>query len=101
MPDIHYDDSQYKVRDVIVAAHQRAWDRISSAGCWLTGEERTKVMAETRHARTCPTCAKVKEALSPFAVTDAHDAGTDLPQNWVNMIQKRTINFGVSIKPNV
>ena len=86
MPDIHYDDSQYKVRDDIIAAHQRAWDRISSAGCWLTGEERTKVMAETRHARTCPTCAKVKEALSPFAVTDAHDAGTDLPQNWVNMI---------------
>jgi hypothetical protein len=86
MSSISYDDSPYTVREDITAAHQRAWDRLSKAGSWLTGEERIKVMAETRHARGCATCAKIKDALSPFAVTDAHDAGTDLPENWVNMI---------------
>jgi hypothetical protein len=86
MSDIAYDDSPYAVREDIVSAHQRAWDHLSKAGSWLTGKERVKVMAETRHARGCATCAAVKEALSPFAVTDAHDAGTDLPKHWVNMI---------------
>ena len=86
MSEIDYDDSPYEVRDDLVAAHRRAWDRLSSAGTWLTGEERVKVMAETRHARNCPTCVKIREALSPFAVTDPHDAGTDLPEIWVNMI---------------
>lgn len=86
MSDVNYDDSPYAVRDDISAAHQRAWDRLSKPGSWLTGEERVKVMAETRHARDCATCAKIKDALSPFAVSDAHDAGTDLPVPWVNMI---------------
>jgi|MEHZ01.5.fsa_nt_MEHZ011518999.1_7 hypothetical protein len=88
MSTIQYDDSAYAVRDDLVSAHQRAWERLSTAGSWLTGDERVKVMRETRHARSCATCAKVKDALSPFAVTDAHDAGTDLPENWVNMIHQ-------------
>ena len=86
MTGITYDDSPYPVRDDLVASHTRAWSHIADAGSWLTGEQRLKVAAEARHARTCPTCAKVKEALSPFAVTEPHDAGTDLPENWVNMI---------------
>lgn len=86
MSAISYDDSPYVVREDITAAHQRAWDRLSKAGSWLTGRERIKVMAETRHARSCATCAKIKDALSPFEITDAHDAGTDLPEYWVNMI---------------
>jgi hypothetical protein len=86
MSTIKYDDSSYPVRDDLVSAHQRAWKHLSKAGSWLTGDERVKIMAETRHARSCATCAAVKDALSPFAVTDAHDAGTDLPENWVNMI---------------
>jgi hypothetical protein len=86
MTEIAYDDSPYAVREDLLSAHQRAWERLAKAGNWLTGDERVKVMAETRHARSCATCAKVKDALSPFTVTDAHDAGTDLPENWVNMI---------------
>lgn len=86
MSGMHYDDSPYPVRDDITEAHRRAWDRLSGAGSWLTGAERIKVMAETRHARSCATCAKVKDALSPFAVKDAHGAGTDLSENRVKMI---------------
>lgn len=86
MTDINYDDSPYPVRGDLVDAHKRAWEHMASAGSWLTGEQRLKIATEARHARGCPTCAKIKEALSPFAVTDPHDAGTDLPENWVNMI---------------
>ena len=96
MSTIQYDDSAYAVRDDLVSAHQRAWERLSTAGSWLTGDERVKVMRETRHARSCATCAKVKDALSPFAVTDAHDAGTDLPENWVNMIHQIVADSGPS-----
>lgn len=88
MTELEYPDSPYPVRDDLKAAHQRAWEHLSGAGAWLTGAERIKVMAETRHARDCATCAKIRIALSPFAVTDAHDAGTDLPVTWVNMIHQ-------------
>ncbi len=81
-----YTDSPYKIRDELSESHARAWDRLSKPGAWLTGEERVKVMAETRHARGCTTCVAVREALSPFMVTHPHDAGTDLPRDWVNMI---------------
>lgn len=83
---IDYSDSSYPVRDDITGAHERAWERMSGPGSWLTGDERVKVMAETRHARDCATCAKIREALSPFAVKDAHDAGTDLPGNRIDAI---------------
>lgn len=86
MSDLDYHDSSYPIRDDLKAAQRRAWDHLSKAGAWLTGAERVKVMAETRHARDCATCAKVKDALSPFAVTNAHHAGTDLPAAWVDMI---------------
>lgn len=86
MTGMTYDDAPYPVRDDLVAAHERAWTHMANAGSWLTGEQRVKVAAETRHARGCATCARIKDALSPFAVTDAHDAGTDLPANWVDMI---------------
>jgi len=86
MTRIDYADSPYAVRADIVSAHRRAWEHLSKPGSWLTGVERVKVMTETRHARNCAACARIKDALSPFAVTDPHDAGTDLPENWVNMI---------------
>ena len=83
---MNYDDSPYPIRGDLVASHQRAWERLARAGTWLTGDERVKVMAETRHARDCSTCAELKAALSPYAVTNAHDAATDLPRGWIDMI---------------
>lgn len=86
MENINYKDSAYTVRTDIVEEHNRAWNHLSNPGSWLTGDERVKVMKETRSAQDCPTCMKIKTALSPFAVTDKHVANTDLPENWVNMI---------------
>ena len=87
MATINYEDSPFPVRDDLTASHRRAWDKLSNAGTWLTGEERVKVMSETRYARESASCAKIKDALSPFSATDPKDAATDLPENWITMIQ--------------
>ena len=83
-----YDDSPYPVRADLADAHGRAWERLSKAGTWLTGAERVRVMAEARRARDCALCARQKAALSPFAVTGAHDATGDLPENWTETIHR-------------
>lgn len=85
---MNYDDSPYPVRADLADAHGRAWERLSKAGTWLTGAERVRVMAEARRARDCALCARQKAALSPFAVTGAHDATGDLPENWTETIHR-------------
>lgn len=86
MATLDYADSQHPVRADLVEAHQRAWDRLSRAGTWLTAEERVQVMAEARHARGCALCAEIKAALSPHAVQGEHDSLGELARNRVRMI---------------
>lgn len=88
MTTLSYDDSPFPVRNDLVDVHRRAWERLSTAGTWLSGEERVNVMAEVRTARTCALCARQKEALSPFAVTGTHDSTGTLPDNWTDMIHR-------------
>jgi len=88
MATFNYDDSPYPIRDGLVAAHRRAWERLAKAGTWLTGEQRVHVMAETRKARGCALCAEQKAALSPYAVTGTHDSLGALPDNWIEMIHR-------------
>ena len=87
MSKIDYSDSRYTIREDLIASHRQVWDKLSGAGTWLTGEERVKVMSETRHARESATCANIKEALSPFSAANPRDAATDLPETWISMIQ--------------
>jgi alkylhydroperoxidase family enzyme len=53
------------MRKGLAESQARAWAAIAAPGTWLTGEQRVAVAAEVRHARSCPLCAKLKEALSP------------------------------------
>ncbi len=69
--------SRIPVRSDLAEAHERAWAAIAAPGTWLTGERRIAVAAEIRHAPACAHCARIKAALSPNAVTGAHeDLGT-------------------------
>ena len=109
MVGLNYEDAAYTIRNDLVEAQNRAWNRLSHTGTWLTGLERVKVMEETRGASNCPTCVEVKQAISPFMVRNPHVAVTDLPQSWVDMIHlivadpgrlthgwyKRTLNSGL------
>ena len=60
------------IRPELLAAHQRAWGRLSRAGTWWTGAERIAIAAATRAALTCEYCARRKQALSANMVSGAH-----------------------------
>lgn len=85
---VSYEASPYMVRDDLVAAHARVWDRLAEAGTWLDGETRIQVAAETRHARNCALCARQKAALSPFAIKGDHDSLGALSAEQVELIHR-------------
>ena len=88
MVNLSYETAPYAVREDLTAAHQRAWDRLGSAGTWLDGKTRVAVAAETRHARGCELCARRKGALSPFAIDGTHDSLRELPESWIEVIHR-------------
>ena len=73
MIEISYQDQPWPVRDDVVTAQRRAWDRLAQAGTWLTGAERIAIATETRNAPACKLCQARKAALSPHAVEGSHD----------------------------
>ena len=74
MIDISYDHTPYTVREDLLAAHRRAWQRLAEPGTWFTGAERVAIMAESRHALTCELCQQRKAALSPHTVEGVHNS---------------------------
>jgi hypothetical protein len=60
------------MRTDLVEAHDRAWAAIAAPGTWLTGERRVAIAAEIRNALDCAHCARIKAALSPYAVQGVH-----------------------------
>lgn len=76
---ISFDGAAAPVRDEIASAHGRFWQRLAAAGSWWTGAERVAIAAETRAARACALCAERRQAISPNAVTGAHDRPNATP----------------------
>jgi alkylhydroperoxidase family enzyme len=76
------------MRHDLVEAHDRAWAAIAGRGTWLTGERRVAVAAETRKARDCALCARIKIALSPNAVQGSHDTLGKLNEAEVELIHR-------------
>ena len=62
------------VRGDLTAAHARYWRRLASPGANWNGAERIAIARETRHASGCAYCRRLRAALSPHALTGAHDA---------------------------
>lgn len=85
---LSYDSSPYAIRDDLVEAHRRVWDRLAKAGTWLDGATRVRIAAEVRHARGCMLCAQQKAALSPFAVKGVHDSLGELSDPQIELIHR-------------
>ena len=85
---ISYTNAPIKVRDDIIAAHNRAWNRIARAGAWFDGKTRVAIAAETRHASKCALCSGRKEALSPYSIVGAHDGLGALPERLVEQVHR-------------
>ena len=88
MTECSYEVAPWPVRDDILAAHRRAWERLTAAGTWLTGAERVAIMAEARRAPLCGLCRRRKEALSPSAEEGAHDDMGALPAAMVEAVHR-------------
>jgi hypothetical protein len=85
---IDYRRTGIDVRDDIVASQNRAWRSIAAPGTWWTGAVRVAIAREVRAAQRCSWCAERKAALSPYAVSGAHDAATELPAAVVDAVHR-------------
>ena len=75
-----YSAAPYAIRPDLPETFRLTWAWLAAPGSWWTGAERVAIAAEARAAASCGGCAQRKAALSPNAVTRAHDrAGTLLP----------------------
>lgn len=87
---VSYANAPFTVRDDIVAAHRRAWDRIARAGAWLDGKTRVAIAAETRHAMQggCALCQRRKDAVSPYGIDGKHGSLGVLPERTIEQIHR-------------
>jgi len=83
-----YAASPAPVREDIVQAHRRVWERMARPGTWWTGAERVAMAAEARHATACALCRERKRALSPYGAPGAHDTLGVLPSNVVDVVHR-------------
>jgi hypothetical protein len=86
---VSYAGATIPVRDDLVAAHDRAWVRLASAGTWWTGAERIAIAAAVREAARCRLCHDRTAALSPASVAGEHDGGDGgLPASAVDAVHR-------------
>ncbi len=91
---IDYPDSKYPVREDLLAAHQRCWERLRRAGTWWTGQERLAIAAETRRAAGCALCATRAAALSPNVVGGEHEATGQLSRELTDLVHRIRMDSG-------
>jgi len=82
------------IRPPLLSALETAWSHLAVPGSWLTGAQRTAVVAEARHAWNCGLCTERKTALSPYAVAGEHDDLGDLPSECVDVIHRVATDSG-------
>lgn len=83
-----YEAAPLAIRADLAAAHRRARDHLARPGSWWDGAQRVAVIAETRNAIECRLCRERKEALSPAAVSGAHDSLGELPGIAVEIVHR-------------
>jgi hypothetical protein len=91
---LSYANAPIKVRDNIVAAHDRAWNRIARAGAWFDGKTRIAIAAETRHASKCALCSRRKKTVSPLNIDGKHDGLGALAERLVEPIHRIVTDSG-------
>lgn len=79
MTTIDHSNTGAVVRADLVAAQNRAWQRIGTPGTWWPAATRLAIAAEARVANACRLCARRKAALSPYSEDGVHDGHGNLP----------------------
>lgn len=89
-----YDYRSLSIRKDLADAIERAWVHLASPGTWWTGEQRLRMVAETRNAMHCGLCQRRKSALSPYTVAGTHDTVSELPDVVVDVIHRVRTDAG-------
>jgi hypothetical protein len=92
--ELEYSAAGVEVREDLRDTHRALLDALRRPGAWLTGTERIAVAEESRNATACGLCRKRKQALSPEQVQGDHDAVTDLPSSWVEVVHRVRADSG-------
>ena len=79
MTSFDYAGTGLAIRPDLPEAYRDLWSWIARPGAWWSGAERVAIAAEVRAARLCTLCEKRRDAVSPNAVTGAHDRAPDSP----------------------
>ena len=90
----HFTAASLPIRADLAAALDRGWAQLGETGAWLTGDERVAVVREARAAWDCAVCRERKAALSPYAIDGDHDAATDLPDAWIDVLHRVVTDAG-------
>jgi len=88
MPAFDYSASPIPIRADLPEAHRRAWERLASAGCWWTGEQRVAIAREVRLARACALCLARRQALTASAVEGRHERSGALPAAAIEAVHR-------------
>ena len=83
-----FTDCDLDIREDLVDAHKMAWERISAAGTWLTGQRRMAVATEIRKTLRGTSCVKSKEAMSPGSVKISNTTSGLLSDEEVELIHR-------------
>ena len=95
MAGIDYAQVALPVREDLVAAQRRAWERLARPGCWWSGAERVAIASEVRASRECALCRERMAAQSPHDLSGPHDAASTLPLDAVEAIHRITTDVTV------
>lgn len=94
MANISYATAPVPVREDLLAAHRRAWQRLAQAGNWWTGAERVATATEVRNAWQCSLCKARKAALSPYTIAGTHQSVSKLPETAIDVIHRVVTDSG-------
>jgi len=86
--ELDYSSAGVEVREDLRDTHRALLDSLRRPGAWLTGAERLAVAQESRNSSECGLCNERQQALSPEQVQGEHDAVTDVPSSWVEIIHR-------------
>ncbi len=88
MSEVSYSSASIAVRDDIIEAHRRAWQRLAKPGTWWTGRERVAIAEESRNGPECKLCKERKAALATYTIEGRHGNLGALPEEVVEIIHR-------------
>lgn len=75
---VSYAGAPIPVREELLAAHERAFERLATPGTWWNAAERLAIASAVRESGRCRLCAARKAALTAGAVGGEHSGARDL-----------------------